>query len=118
MDNQNLLYLGENSDINLSKVFICRRLPERTSKIGDRYFSVCLRCTWIYIGLFYHHVFVYFIYIPYTIEVLLAALQNLQLGAAAILMTLSTFSDSLTYFGLMESNNTLKFCTGLCTNLT
>ena len=104
MDNQNLQANAENSKENLSKVFICHRLPERTFKIRDHYFPVCSRCTGIYIGAFSYYTFVYFVYVQYNIALILAA----------VLMILPTFSDGLTqFFGFRESNNTLRFLTGL-----
>ena len=78
MDNQNLQADTENSKENLSKVFICHRLPERTFKIRDHYFPVCSRCTGIYIGAFSYYTFVYFVYVQYDITVTLAALENLR----------------------------------------
>ena len=61
----------ENPDKNLSKVFICHRLPERTFKIRNHYFPVCSRCTGIYIGAFSYYIFVYFVYVQYNIAVIL-----------------------------------------------
>ncbi|MCZ3365148.1 MULTISPECIES: DUF2085 domain-containing protein [Methanobacterium] len=120
MDNQNLQANGscaskpqnkkilqesmDNSDTNLSKVFICHRLPERTFKIRDHYFPVCSRCTGIYIGAFSYYIFVYFVYLQYAIAVTLAM----------ILMVVTTFLDGLTqFFRFRESNNILKFSSGL-----
>ena len=113
--------LRENSDTNLSKVFICHRLPERTFKIRNHYFPVCSRCTGIYIGAFSYYIFVYFVYVQYNIAVILAALENLRFSVPqtllclmAILMIIPTFLDGLTqFFGFRESNNTLRFLTGL-----
>ena len=68
----------DNSDTNLSKVFICHRLPERTFKIRNHYFPVCSRCAGIYIGAFSYYIFVYFVYVQYNIVVILAALENLR----------------------------------------
>jgi uncharacterized membrane protein len=104
MDNQNLQKAGEKSGESLSKVFICHRLPERTFKINNTYFPVCSRCTGMYIGAFSYYVFVYFFYVQYNIAVVLAA----------SLMILPAFSDGLTqFFGFRESNNALRFATGL-----
>ena len=104
MDTQNLQESDEISDQNLSKIFICHRLPERTFKIRNHYFPVCSRCTGIYIGLFSYYSFVYFVYVQYNIAIVLTA----------FLMVLPTFSDGLTQlFGVRESNNTLRFATGL-----
>jgi uncharacterized membrane protein len=104
MDNQNLLESNAILDEKLSKVYICHRLPERTFKIRNHYFPVCSRCTGVYSGAFFYYTFVYFIYIQYDIMMILAA----------ILMIVPTFSDGLTqFFGFRESNNTLRFTTGI-----
>ena len=104
MDNQNLQISMEDSDRNLSKVFICHRIPERTFKIRNYYFPVCSRCTGIYIGAISYYTFVYFVYVQYNIALILTAL----------LMILPMFSDGLTQFlGFRESNNTFRFFTGL-----
>ena len=104
MDNRNLQDNKENSKENLFKVFICHRQPERTFKIRNHYFPVCSRCTGIYIGAFSYYTFVYFVYVQYNIIMILAA----------VLMILPTFSDGLTqFFGFRESNNILRFLTGL-----
>ena len=100
MDNRNLGATSGDSNKNLSKVFICHRLPERTFKIKNHYFPVCSRCTGIYIGAFSYFIFVYFVYVQYNIAMILAA----------ILMVLPTFSDGITqFFGFRESNNNLRF---------
>ncbi|MEN6293641.1 MAG: DUF2085 domain-containing protein [Methanobacterium sp.] len=104
MDNQNLTIIGENSYINLFKVFICLRLPERTFKIIYCYFSVCWRCNGSYMGIFSYYIFVYFVYLQYTIAVILVM----------ILTVVTTFLDGLTqFFRFRESNNILKFSPGL-----
>lgn len=104
MDNQNLHESKEIQVENLSKVFICHRLPERTFKVRNHYFPVCSRCTGAYIGAFSYFLFVYFSYVQYNITMILAA----------ILMILPMFSDGITqFFGFRESNNTLRFSTGL-----
>lgn len=89
---------------SIPSTFICHRLPERTFKINNHYLPVCSRCTGIYIGAFSYFAFAYFVYIPY----------NVIIGLVAILMILPTFSDGLTqFFGFRESNNALRFSTGL-----
>jgi len=104
MDNQNLQVTEDNSGKNLSKVFLCHRLPERTFKIRNHYFPVCSRCTGIYIGTFSYYIFVYFVYIQYNITMILTA----------VLMILPTFSDGLTqFFRFRKSNNALRFTTGI-----
>ncbi len=121
MDNQNLQNSRENSDTNLFKVFICHRLPERTFKIGNHYFPVCSRCTGIYIGAFSYHVFVYFVYVHYSIAVVLAALENLRFSHVPNTFVFDGYFNNIanvfrwfnTVFWFHGSNNVLRFSTGL-----
>lgn len=88
----------------LFKVFICHRLPERTFKINGYYFPICSRCTGIYIGAFSYFIFTIFNYVQY----------NYLLVLIAFLLVFPTFLDGLTqFFGYRESNNNLRFITGL-----
>ncbi|WP_424356488.1 DUF2085 domain-containing protein [Methanobacterium sp. MBAC-LM] len=90
--------------MDISKVFICHRLLEITFKIRHSYFTVWWRCTGIYMGLFSYSILFYFVYVQYTIAVILAM----------ILMVVTTFLDGLTqFFGFMESNSILRFSSGL-----
>lgn len=108
MDNQNLHESREISDVSLSKVFICHRLPERTFKVRGHYFPVCSRCTGAYMGMFSYYFFVYFVYVQYTPILIITAL----------LMITPTFLDGLTqFFEFRESNNALRFSTGLIAGL-
>lgn len=92
------------STINIFTQFICHRIPERTFKIGNRYFPVCSRCTGFYIGAFSYFICVYFFYVNYTF----------QLIFMAFLMMIPTFIDGFTQLnGSRESNNVLRFSTGL-----
>ena len=92
------------SNINIFTQFICHRIPERTFKIGNRYFPVCSRCTGFYIGAFSYFIYVYFFYVDYT----------LLLIFMAFLMMIPTFLDGFSQLnGSRESNNTLRFITGL-----
>lgn len=94
----------DQSELKLKKVYICHRIPERTFKIGNHYFPVCSRCTGLYIGAFSYFLFVYFFYVHYSIVLILSAAA----------MVTPTFLDGLTQFlGFRESNNTLRFTTGL-----
>ena len=100
MNNQFLLEKPK----NLSKVYICHRLPNRTFKIRGYYFPVCSRCTGIYIGAFSYFILAMFYYIEY----------DLSLMIAASLLIIPTFIDGLTQFiGFRDSNNTLRFFSGL-----
>lgn len=108
MKDQNPNILTGNSINDLSRVFICHRLPERTFKIGKWYFPVCSRCTGIYISMFSYYFFVYFVYVEYTPIVIITAL----------LMAIPALLDGLTqFFGFRGSNNTLRFTTGLIAGL-
>ena len=90
----------KNSDINLSKVVTCHKLPERTFKVGDQHFPVCSRPTLIYIETFFYYIFVYFVCIQHKFTLIL-------IGA---LMILPLFSVVLTqFFGFKESNNAKIF---------
>ncbi|MBP2046531.1 putative membrane protein [Methanobacterium aggregans] len=83
---------------------ICHRKPERTFKIRGHYFPVCSRCTGLYIGAFSYFIYAYFFYVEYS----------LSLIALAILMIIPTFTDGFTQLlGFRESNNILRFTTGL-----
>lgn len=83
---------------------ICHRIPERTFKIGDHYFPVCSRCTGAYIGMFSYFIFVYYVYVQYTIPIILMG----------TIMVLPMAFDGITQgLALRKSNNTLRFFTGL-----
>jgi uncharacterized membrane protein len=83
---------------------ICHRKPERTFKLRDYYFPVCSRCTGFYIGAFSYFIYVYFNFVNYTITLILIG----------IMMIIPTIIDGTTQLsGFRESNNTLRFCTGL-----
>jgi len=86
------------------KQFICHRIPERTFNIRGHYFPVCSRCTGFYIGAFLYFTYVYFYYVEYTMTLIFIA----------FLMTIPTFIDGTTQLsGFRESNNTLRFFTGI-----
>ena len=83
---------------------ICHRIPERTFKIRGHYFPVCSRCTGLYIGAFSYFIYAYFFYVEYSLSLVLLA----------ILMVIPTFADGFTQLlGFRESNNILRFTTGL-----
>ena len=92
------------TDLNELTRFICHRIPERTFNIRGYYFPVCARCTGFYIGAFSYFIFVYFIYVQYTIELILMA----------FLMIVPAVLDGYTQLtGNRESNNILRLSTGL-----
>jgi uncharacterized membrane protein len=104
MSNKNSGNHSKGSDKKHLKSFICHRRPDRTFKINDHYFPVCSRCTGIYIGAIAYFVLSYLFEVDYSAFTLLTA----------ILMLLPAFSDALTqYYGIRESNNTIRFITGL-----
>lgn len=83
---------------------ICHRLPSRTFKIGKYYFPVCSRCTGIYTGIFSCYILIHFVKLNY----------NPLIEVIAIIIALPTFVDATTQlFGFRESNNKLRFITGL-----
>ena len=87
----------------LTQLF-CHRKPERTFKIREHYFPVCSRCTGFYIGAFFYFTYVYFNFVEYTLPLIIIA----------FLMIIPTFIDGSTQLiGVRESNNLLRFCTGL-----
>jgi uncharacterized membrane protein len=97
----------KDQDSNIKKSYsylICHRMPDRTFKIGNTYFPVCSRCTGAYIGMFSYFIFVYFVYVQYTLPIILMG----------IIMTIPMALDGITQFlSLRESNNRLRFFTGL-----
>lgn len=86
------------------KKFICHQNPEKTFKINKHYLPVCSRCTGLYIGVFSYFLFVYFVYIQYTILIELLA----------ILMITPTILDGTTqYLHIRTSNNKIRLTTGI-----
>lgn len=87
---------------------ICHRRPDRTFKIRNHYFPVCSRCTGLYIGVFSCFIYMGLFYVPYNFNFILSS----------ILMMIPMFIDGITqFFGFRESNNTLRFLTGLIAGL-
>lgn len=90
------------------KLVFCHRSPERTFKIGNRYFPVCARCTGIYGGILVFLVISYFIIFQYGIFSLLVA----------IVMILPTLLDGYSQLlGYRLSNNGLRFFTGFVSGI-
>lgn len=86
------------------KFVFCHRIPERTLKIRNFYFPVCARCTGIYIGYFAFFIFFLLFYVQSSYTMIFIAFG----------MMIPTFLDGITqFFGFRESNNTLRFSTGL-----
>jgi uncharacterized membrane protein len=83
---------------------ICHRKPERSFFIKGYQFPVCARCTGFYISLIAYFIYVYYFYVDY----------NLYLLLFAILLLVPAAVDGLTQLlEYRESNNTLRFTTGL-----
>ena len=92
------------NSVTILTQFICHRKPERTFKIRGYYFPVCSRCTGFYIGAFSYFIYVYFNFVEYTLPLIIIA----------FLMIIPTFVDGTTQLiGFRESNNSLRFFTGL-----
>jgi len=86
------------------KFKICHRIPDRTFSIKGHYFPVCSRCTGIYIGAFSYFIIAYLTPIKYTATLIITA----------TLITIPTILDGFTQLlGLRESNNLIRFLTGL-----
>ena len=83
---------------------ICHRIPERSFFIKGYQFPVCARCTGFYISLIIYFTYTYYYFVDY----------NPFLLSFAILLLIPTAIDGLTQlFELRESNNTLRFITGI-----
>ena len=83
---------------------ICHRKPERSFFIKGHQFPVCSRCTGFYISLIAYFVYTYYFFVDY----------NLVLLLFAVILLIPTAIDGLTQlFEYRESNNTLRFITGL-----
>ena len=83
---------------------ICHRKPERSFFIKGHQFPVCARCTGFYISLIIYFTYVYYFYVDY----------NIYLIAFAILLLIPSAIDGFTqFFEYRESNNVLRFTTGL-----
>lgn len=83
---------------------ICHRKPERSFFIKGHQFPVCARCTGFYISLIMYFTYTYYFFVDY----------NPSLLTFAILLLVPTAIDGLTqFFEYRESNNTLRFITGM-----
>ncbi len=86
------------------KNLICHRKPERSFFIKGHQFPVCARCTGFYTGLAVFLIYNQFYEIDYSINMLIIS----------ILLLIPTAIDGFTQFlEFRESNNTLRFTTGL-----
>ena len=84
---------------------ICHRKPERSFKCNGKYFPLCARCTGFYLGIL--------VSLP-IIFVFLKYLSEIDLFVLGIILLISMFIDGTTqFFKIRESNNILRFITGL-----
>lgn len=87
----------------IKKIQFCHRIPERTFCVRGYYFPVCSRCTGLIIGFMS-----FFIILYYNVQ------YSLNLLIFSVLIMIPTFIDGYSQkIGLRESNNTLRFFTGL-----
>lgn len=83
---------------------ICHRKPERSFFISGYQFPVCSRCTGFYLSLILYFIYAYYFFVDYTQFLLICA----------VLLLVPAGYDSITQLlGLRESNNILRFITGL-----
>ncbi len=86
------------------KNLICHRKPERSFFIKGHQFPVCARCTGFYTGLAIFLIYDYFYEIDYSFNLLIIS----------VILLIPTAIDGFTQlFKFRESNNTLRFITGL-----
>ncbi len=83
---------------------LCHRMPERSFHYKTHQFPVCARCTGFYTGLAIFLTYKAIFPINYTFTLLIIS----------IILLIPTSIDGFTqYLGLRESNNKLRFITGL-----
>lgn len=84
--------------------YICHRKPERSFFIKGHQFPVCARCTGFYTALILYLIYIcIYSYVP--------SFEMFILGI--ILLILCGIDGTTQYFGYRESNNKLRFVTGL-----
>jgi uncharacterized membrane protein len=92
------------SDSGKGLRLICHRIPARTFNIKGHYFPVCSRCTGLYMGVILCLIYISLFYVVYTPILILFS----------IFMMIPTVIDGITQlFGFRDSNNILRFSTGL-----
>jgi uncharacterized membrane protein len=84
--------------------YICHRIPERSFFIKGHQFPVCARCTGFYTGLALFLVYNFFYPIDYSLSLFIFSI---------ILMIPAAIDGFSQLFKMRESNNTLRFLTGL-----
>jgi uncharacterized membrane protein len=80
----------------------CHHRPERTFKIGEYYFPVCSRCTGLYLGFLTSSIFLYLSNITY-----------INILTIFLMLIPCSIDGGSQYLGLRESNNYLRFLTGI-----
>lgn len=89
--------------MNVFKYF-CHQKPERSFQIKGHYFPICARCTGFYTTILIYMIVAIYIPITYTLELLIFS----------FLLLIPAIGDGTTQLtGKRESNNTLRFITGL-----
>lgn len=83
---------------------ICHRKPERSFFINGHQFPVCARCTGFYISLIAYFTYTYYFFVDYNIQLLLTA---------TVLLTPAAIDGLTQLLEYRESNNTIRFLTGL-----
>ena len=78
----------------------CHRLPERSFYLRGKQFSVCARCTGIYLG-------------QVIMIILLILGLRLKIIISLFLISPLIIDGTLQYFNLLKSNNIRRFVTGL-----
>ena len=88
--------------MNLFK-YLCHQRPDRSFFFRGHQFPVCSRCTGFLVGTLFFLVFICFVPIYYTYDLLYLS----------IILQLPYIIDGVTqYLGYRESNNILRFITG------
>ena len=87
---------------------VCHQIPERTLHFGKIFRPVCSRCSGIYIGFLVSIIFLFL-----TFRKKESDLPPVYVMVFAAVFILSTIADSiLSYFGVYQTNNTLRLITG------
>lgn len=83
---------------------ICHRKPERSFFVKGHQFPVCARCTGFYITLILYFIYTYFFFVDYS---------SFLIAFAIFLLVPAILDGTTQLFSFRESNNTLRFMTGL-----
>jgi uncharacterized membrane protein len=95
---------SQKSDLQITNLLICHRIHRRTFNFRGYYFPVCSRCTGLYIGVFVSFIYINLYFVNYS----------LYLFLSSVFMIIPTVIDGFSqFYGFRESNNNLRFFTGL-----